>query len=520
MSRGRVVVVGAGVGGLVAALDLAARGVEVLVLERAAAPGGKMREVEVGGAAIDAGPTVFTMRWVFDELFDAAGAALADHLTLQPLDVLARHAWRDDQRLDLYADRRPLGRRDRRLRRRRRGARLPRVLRARRSDLRHAGGAVPARLAAERRCRWRRAAGWRGLPGLLRISPFATLWNELGELFRRPAPAPAVRPLRHLLRLVAVPAPATLMLVAHVEQQRRVAVEGGMHRIAAGAGRAGRARRRARSASAPRSPRSCVAAAAPRRAAGRRRTHRGRRRGLQRRRGALAPGCSAPRVRARRSAHAAHPRSARCRRSPGTCWRRPPAFRCCATTSSSRATTPPSSTTLRARAGAGRADGLRLRAGPRRRDATAPPGGAERLLMHRQRAAAGDGRFHPRRLTRCERRPSNCWSAAACRCSAAGGDAADDADEFDRAVPGDGRGAVRPGVARLGGVVQPTGSRSRLPGLYLAGGSVHPGPGVPMAALSGRQAAASVLADRRPRGSPASTSRWRPAATPGGTSTR
>ena len=39
------------------------------------------------------------------------------------------------------------------------------------------------------------------------------------------------------------------------------------------------------------------------------------------------------------------------------------------------------------------------------------------------------------------------------------------------------------------------GARSRLPGLYLAGGSVHPGPGVPMAALSGRQAAAALIAD-------------------------
>ena len=42
---------------------------------------------------------------------------------------------------------------------------------------------------------------------------------------------------------------------------------------------------------------------------------------------------------------------------------------------------------------------------------------------------------------------------------------------------------------------QRPGARSKLPGLYLAGGSVHPGPGVPMATLSGRQAASSVLRD-------------------------
>ncbi len=58
------------------------------------------------------------------------------------------------------------------------------------------------------------------------------------------------------------------------------------------------------------------------------------------------------------------------------------------------------------------------------------------------------------------------------------------------------------------------GSKTRLPGLYLAGGSVHPGPGAPMAALSGRQAAMRVMLDL------ASTRRSYPAAMPGGTSTR
>src|SRR5665811_1173656 len=101
----RVVVIGAGIGGLVAAVLLAARGLDVTVVEKEATPGGKLREVAAGIARIDAGPTVFTMRWVFDEIFAAAGTRLDEHLTLTRSRVLARHAWPDGSRLDLFADR-------------------------------------------------------------------------------------------------------------------------------------------------------------------------------------------------------------------------------------------------------------------------------------------------------------------------------------------------------------------------------------------------------------------------------
>jgi len=101
-----VLVVGAGVGGLVTAIDLAARGVPVTVVEKAPLVGGKMREVTLAGRAIDCGPTVFTMRWVFDELFSAADAHLDDYLRLTPLAILARHSWDQTGHFDLYADQR------------------------------------------------------------------------------------------------------------------------------------------------------------------------------------------------------------------------------------------------------------------------------------------------------------------------------------------------------------------------------------------------------------------------------
>ena len=82
-----VIVVGAGVGGLVSALLLAHRGVRVTLVESAATPGGKMRQVNVGGALVDSGPTVFTMRWVFEQIFAQVGCSLADVVKLEPLDM-------------------------------------------------------------------------------------------------------------------------------------------------------------------------------------------------------------------------------------------------------------------------------------------------------------------------------------------------------------------------------------------------------------------------------------------------
>ena len=100
----RVLVVGAGIGGLVAAALAAARGHEVLVLERDHHPGGKMRQDEVAGRWIDAGPTVLTMRGVFDALFAELGESLDEHVGLTPATTLARHAWNGSERLDLFAD--------------------------------------------------------------------------------------------------------------------------------------------------------------------------------------------------------------------------------------------------------------------------------------------------------------------------------------------------------------------------------------------------------------------------------
>ena len=100
----KIVVIGAGIGGLAAALRLAHQGCDVTVLDMHAAPGGKMRTVPSKAGPVDAGPTVLTMRPVFETLFSDVGETLTDHLTLRPLETLARHYWDDGATLDLDAD--------------------------------------------------------------------------------------------------------------------------------------------------------------------------------------------------------------------------------------------------------------------------------------------------------------------------------------------------------------------------------------------------------------------------------
>ncbi len=99
-----IVIIGAGVGGLSAAIRLAAQGKQVLVLEKNDHVGGKMSQHQAQGYRWDSGPSVITMLPVFEELFQAAGKDLADYLTLQPIDPLTRYFYPDGTQLDLYRD--------------------------------------------------------------------------------------------------------------------------------------------------------------------------------------------------------------------------------------------------------------------------------------------------------------------------------------------------------------------------------------------------------------------------------
>ncbi|BFU48167.1 phytoene desaturase family protein [Krasilnikovia sp. MM14-A1004] len=100
----RVVVVGAGLGGLACALHLAGAGRQVTVVERESAPGGRAGRLSVGGYEFDTGPTVLTMPELIAEPLAAVGESLGDWLELTRLDPAYRAYYPDGSTLDVRTD--------------------------------------------------------------------------------------------------------------------------------------------------------------------------------------------------------------------------------------------------------------------------------------------------------------------------------------------------------------------------------------------------------------------------------
>lgn len=99
-----IIIIGAGIGGLSAAVRLAVQGHQVVIYEQHEQVGGKMGEVAAGGFRWDTGPSVITMRPVLEALFATAGRRLDDYLTLQPVEPLTRYFYRDGMVLDATRD--------------------------------------------------------------------------------------------------------------------------------------------------------------------------------------------------------------------------------------------------------------------------------------------------------------------------------------------------------------------------------------------------------------------------------
>ncbi len=511
----RVIVVGAGIGGLVAALGLACQGLRVTLLDRAAAPGGKMRQVTVAGRQIDAGPTVFTMRWVLDAVFAAAGTTLDEHLALHRADVLARHAWPDGSRLDLYADLDRTADAIGALA----GPREAAGFRAFTEQSRAIYQTLEAPFIRAQRPGMTELVRRAGVAELWRIRPFDTLWSALSQHFRDPR-------LRQLFGRYATYcgsspylAPATLMLVAHVEREGVWLVDGGMHRVAAALAALAEARGVAVRMGAEvaevlvRGGRACgvrladgerieaeavVVNADPAAVAA----------GLL---GAGTAGAT-PRVApAERSLSALT--WATVARAEGFPLLRHTVFFSddyAAEFAELRRGALPSQPTTYVCAqdrGCGRAG------------SDTAPNGPERLLILVNAPATGDTRPPtPTEIAQCRDRTFSHLAKAGLRLTPDETLTTGPA-EFHRLFPGTGGALYGPAVHGPTATFRRPGSRTALPGLYLAGGSTHPGAGVPMAALSGGLAASSVTEDL---GSmrPASTQSSRRAAMPGGMSMR
>jgi 1-hydroxycarotenoid 3,4-desaturase len=505
----RAVVIGAGTAGLTAAAVLANSGVDVTVFERAEKPGGKMREIIVGSYCIDSGPTVFTMRWVFEELFNAIGARLEDHVTLRPLDILARHAWTDGSQLDLFADEERsvdaiggfAGRAD------------AEGFRAFSADARKIFevlkspficAAEPSMMALLRNS---------GLRDLTAIKPFHNLWRALGNYFSDAR-------LRQLFGRYATycgsspfDAPATLMLVAHVESAGVWLIDGGMYQLSRALAEIA-VRRGARLQYGCEV--SGITAAA------------GRAVGVRLANGerieadivvatvdvaAIAGGLFGS-----EAAGAAPEIPETARSLSAMTWS-------CVGTVSNFPLLRHSvffSRDYRAefdsifRRGQMPIEPTVYVCAQDRDDTASAPFSPERLFVLANAPAIGDRhQFEPAEVSQCTQRTF----AVLERCGLIVKTTPEltkvtTPTDFDRIFPGTG-GALY-GRSSHGWMAsfQRPGARSKLPGLYLAGGSIHPGPGVPMAALSGRMAAASAIADL------GSTARSRAMVTRGGMSTR
>jgi 1-hydroxycarotenoid 3,4-desaturase len=516
MPAEHVVVVGAGIGGLVAAVMLASRGVAVTVVEQSAGPGGKMRQIEIDGRRIDAGPTVFTLRAVFEEIFAAAGASLSDHIVLRKCEILARHAWSDSERLDLFTD----------IERSAdaigdfAGAREAQGYRAFCERARGIYESLDRRFIQAPRPSLNglvTAFGLKRIGELWQISPFVSLWNALGEHFRDPR-------LRQLFGRYATycgsspfSAPATLMLVAHVERDGVWLIEGGMHRLA-----------------------QALAAVAARNGAKLRFRSQVNEIVVESGRVAAVKLASGERI----AADAVLINADTAAIGDG---RFGPAI------SAATPATAPASRSLSAITWAMAAptrgfpllrhnvffsgdyadefaciDGGRLPNAPtvyvcaqNRNDFGAVTDGAttgspEALLCLVNAPPNGDKKnLEPAEFSQCEERTfaqlERCGLHIERRSEST---VITTPQDFERLFPATGGALYGPTSHGWMASFRRPGSRTRMPGLYLAGGSTHPGPGVPMAAISGRLGAEAMLADF------ALTRRFRPAAMSGGMSMR
>lgn len=501
----RVVVIGAGVGGLVSAALLGARGCEVTVVEAAAGPGGKLRALPVGDVRVDAGPTVLTLRPVFEEVFAECGANLSEYLTMRPANILARHAW-GDARLDLFADpaasEAAIGDFA--------GVAATRGYRAFRAEAKRLFDALDRPFLRQAKSNpltlgWRMGAA--GFGDYLTLRPYTSLWRVLEQYFQDPR-------LRQLFGRYATycgsspfHAPATLMLIAHVEALGVWLVDGGMFVLAKALDELARKQDVRLRYDAP---------------IARILVEHGRAIGVELASGEQVTadavvwnGDPAALADGRLGVHTtkAMPRSQRS--LSAMVWLAEAGISGFPLQRHNVFFSNDYQAEFTALASNRLADAPTVYVCAQDRTEGSGPIGPERLQILVNAPAVGDGApLSAMEIDRCTQAMRSQLSQAGLSVDPAGPMTLTTPHDFHRAFPSTG-GALY-GRASHGWAASflRQGSRTRIPGLYCAGGSTHPGAGLPMAALSGRLAAVTLLRDR------ASTWRSGRVAMRGGTSTR
>lgn len=224
----RAVVIGAGLAGLAAAMDLRRQGWEVTVLEKHTEPGGKARELRMGKYRFDRGPSLLTMKPVFDDLIGEAGFDPDAILPCERLEVACRYHYPDGTRLDAFTE----------------GSRLADEIAENTTDSAedvHRFLAYARKIYERtkdvylfRRLGWPTLvspAFWRSALAVGEVDPFRTMNAAIEGTFRDER-------TRNLFRRFAtyngsnpLAAPATLNIISHVEQRGVWLPKGGIHAI-------------------------------------------------------------------------------------------------------------------------------------------------------------------------------------------------------------------------------------------------------------------------------------------------
>jgi len=100
----KICVIGAGLGGLSAAIRLANRGYEVDLYEQNSTPGGKAGEINGKGYRFDTGPSLLTMPYVIKDLFSECGEEIKDYLSINRLAIICKYFYPDGSIINAYSD--------------------------------------------------------------------------------------------------------------------------------------------------------------------------------------------------------------------------------------------------------------------------------------------------------------------------------------------------------------------------------------------------------------------------------